>query len=596
MRGVENKIVYNIISENSIEFEKKVKRLAVLGVTSIVISQIEKNRWVWEKDMSDPYPNWGMLITSLFKIIVPDKLKKYLPIDYAERNFNLIKKRYEILKKYNLKGALIIGEPFYLPEKVYRDHPDWRGPRCDHPRRARNYYYSPCIDNEEVLAMYKEAMFKFCKAVDIDYLKIITNDSGAGICWSTGLYSGDNGPESCKHRLQSDRIVGFLSTLQSGAKDAGVNIDIEINSNIGIKEKEDTMDIIWPFLKKRQAVNGKKNNGKPMSVEVNMNYDYLLFPIKNLVTPISFMEKLEDAFKSDINIINIKIDDCDFDEYYKLIEEFLKNHTLGLLERINIIRKIANDICGEKNGNSLTEAWNKIEKGIINFIDTGIEGIVSCCVSQRWINRPFVLFPQELLVNEKDYYRKFQFQANDEKHADDLLDIQCTSFIRGYSGVFLASMSLNRAIINFEEAIFYINHIIKNTTNNNKKIKFRFHRDRIKLLICFMKNILNAIKFQNIIDNTNYEVQAKISCEWPIDAEPNLLLFENITRAEIDNTNEIIRLIKGREHKMLSIAATDELEDIFLFSPNLVEQLKKKTHIMLDHMLEDKRLYITNNK
>ena len=73
------RIIYTFTSESLEEFEVKVKKAASLGATHITISQIEKSRWQWDKDMSDPYPNWGMLVTALFKIIVPDDLKQLIP-------------------------------------------------------------------------------------------------------------------------------------------------------------------------------------------------------------------------------------------------------------------------------------------------------------------------------------------------------------------------------------------------------------------------------------------------------------------------------------------------------------------------------------
>ena len=47
---------------------------------------------------------------------------------------------------------------------------------------------------------------------------------------------------------------------------------------------------------------------------------------------------------------------------------------------------------------------------------------------------------------------------------------------------------------------------------------------------------------------------------------------------------------------MLELAPSHELEDVFLLSPRICEQLERKTHIVLDHLLDGKRLYETNNK
>ena len=72
----DKRTVFTFTSENLEEFEIKTKKAAELGATHITISQIEKSRWQWERDMSDPYPNWGMLVTALFKIIVPKANKR----------------------------------------------------------------------------------------------------------------------------------------------------------------------------------------------------------------------------------------------------------------------------------------------------------------------------------------------------------------------------------------------------------------------------------------------------------------------------------------------------------------------------------------
>ncbi|HBN84370.1 MAG TPA: hypothetical protein DDZ89_11050, partial [Clostridiales bacterium] len=84
------KIIFDMIHANELnytleDFEKDVKKAAQAGATHVMLSPLEKSRWMWEQDLTDPYPNWGMLLLSLFKIIVPDILKGYLPEGYAKR-------------------------------------------------------------------------------------------------------------------------------------------------------------------------------------------------------------------------------------------------------------------------------------------------------------------------------------------------------------------------------------------------------------------------------------------------------------------------------------------------------------------------------
>jgi hypothetical protein len=115
------KVIFNTIHLNAVDysladFESDVQKARKAGATHMMISQLEKSRWIWDLDRNDPYPNWGMLNAALFKIIVPPELKGHLPEDYAARNLATLTARADILNKYGLKAAMQFCEPFYLPE------------------------------------------------------------------------------------------------------------------------------------------------------------------------------------------------------------------------------------------------------------------------------------------------------------------------------------------------------------------------------------------------------------------------------------------------------------------------------------------------
>jgi hypothetical protein len=260
-----------------------------------------------------------------------------------------------------------------------------------------------------------------------------------------------------------------------------------------------------------------------------------------------------------------------------------------------MLGKVAEDIVGARHAGELMEAWSDFQKAQIHYEDTRIEGLVWTSVNQRWINRPFVLFPHELTEEEKGYFRPYQFQANDEAQANDLLNMQCTSFIRGSYAVGLASNALEKAMERIQCAADSIRRIGERT-NGELSEKLHLMADRLLLLNCFFKNAIHAMRFQDIIDSSDYDTEPEISPRWPIDADPKLLEYEALTRVEIDNTLRIIELIEGRVDQMLITAPTEELEDIFLLSPRLVDQLRKKIDIILDHQLDGKRLFVSPNK
>jgi hypothetical protein len=93
-----------------------------------------------------------------------------------------------------------------------------------------------------------------------------------------------------------------------------------------------------------------------------------------------------------------------------------------------------------------------------------------------------------------------------------------------------------------------------------------------------------------IIRNRNREVLAgpihrpnKIPT-WTGDQD--LLDFNEIMRDELDNTTELIQLLENGGMDLINHAHEPALEDTFLLGPDLVENLKQKRKIMLDHWLD----------
>ncbi len=579
-------IIFNLTPINNCElsleeFERRVKKAKELGATHVFISEVHKSRWVWEEDLSDPYPAWGMLNPSLFKIILPDELKEYYPNDYIKSNYELVKRKSEIVRNNGLKSAVYFCEPFYMPEKVFREHPEWRGPRCDHPRRSRRAYYSPCMDNPQILKFYKDATKEICKLADIDYMYLHTNDCGAGICWSEGLYAGSNGPEACKNIPQTERIKNYLNVFKEGAKEAGRNLYIETNAKIGVKALDPALENVWKSLDDNMAVNFKTNKGTPLSELVDLNYEFTLSPVKCIPLAVNFLEQLERAYHSAAPILKVQFLENDFDYQEKIYKAFFKYPTDGVNDRFRLLKNVF--------GKNLTEAFNEINEALKHLLSTFMEGFTWISVNQRVLTRPFVLFQNELTPDEYSYYRPYQIQAGTLEASFDLLNNQGSAFVKGYNAIWLASHLLDRTKGCLEKAINYYR-----LCGESDEILLAI--DRIKLLICFINNYQNAMEFQQLVDETDFNETPIVTSKWPCEGDERLLRYEAIHRKEIDNTTLIIKLIKGREDTMLSLADKPENEDHFLLSPEIVSQLEKKIDIMQKHLLDGKRLFLSRNK
>jgi hypothetical protein len=586
------KIVIGFPSSSLEEFRVYAERAKAANATHVLISQMPKSFWMWEADLSNPYPNWSMHHCQLFKLIIPPPLKGYLPADHVAECFKLVADRCDILERLGLKAALNSNEPFWLPDAVFTDHPSWRGPRVDHPRRSTVPYYAPCIDNPEVLDLYSYAAEELAKKTNVDYVGIMSNDSGGGICWSTGLYPGPNGPSACRNRSMGDRITGFINALSKGAEAGGRSILFNFNANLGFKEPEYQVDLVWPRLKENQIVNGRDREGRIPVVSVNAQEMYLN-PLRDIPLMMRFARSLDAAAASARPVVTINVPQSDMDEAWVYLDLFFQKPTSGFADTVALVKEAAARVDGP-SANALVDIWQQVDDAVTSVTYLGLNMLQYGTLHQRWINRPFVPFPDELAPEYRDYYRKFQFQAQDGTHAGDLMDIQGIEAIRGFSGVFLAVEALRRGRQSIANARKGIAKLSADKTGELKS-KFLLISDRLQVLDCFLRCIANAARFQEIIDRTDFEAIPKTECRWPTRNDPRIEQMQGIMRDEIDNVNELALLIEGRVKLFLSAEDDARLEDIFNYGPDLANQLRLKARIMLDHYNDLNRIYETNN-
>ena len=74
--------------------------------------------------------------------------------------------------------------------------------------------------------------------------------------------------------------------------------------------------------------------------------------------------------------------------------------------------------------------------------------------------------------------------------------------------------------------------------------------------------------------------------------DPDLLLWNEIQRDELDNTNELLDLLAHGGLDLIGRARNSKDEDIFLYGPNLLDDMGKKVAIMREHWLDGQR-YLT---
>lgn len=603
-----NKILFNCPSKSIEEYKILAERAAKAGATHVFVTDLYKSRWQWEMNRNDPYPNWGMNVDTIFKIVVPDQLKEYIPADYAQKNLELIHQRAEVLKEYGLKAAFKGCEPGWLVPKAFEDHPDWRGPRFEHPRRALRPYFSPCIDHPEILEMYKQAMKQLCEIVPIEFFQLLTNDSGGGICWSQGLYPGKNGPLRCKHISFAQRITKFLSVLQEGAAQAGVTTEIKVRGSFPSSEIAATI----PYLKEGQAIGARANGARAKTIMYSSGgetLDYFIGyfsdyyqndvnPVMGIPQPIQFAQECREAFQNPESNKIVSFQSIEDTVNYAVFQKYLKNPQTTLLGQYQTLHSVAGDCFGERNADKVLEIWNHIYqfRNLINSVNAGGSLLMLGCSNQRWLTRPFVLKQQNLTEEEKAYYRPFLFQACGEKAAEDLMDLQSYRLVSGHSASYITNVILDRGLSELWEAVHICEELNRDGLNDETVEALRLLTKRLKVLICVVITAKHAIGIQRVIDETDFSEEKQEPAVWHVQSDERLLKAQEIILGEIDNVNELISLLQNEAiDKFLFVADKEENEDIFLMNPNLVEHLKKKRAIMMAHLMEANETYVRFN-
>ncbi len=151
------------------------------------------------------YASYNMAVSAFF----PDpKIAPFVPADYVKANRQLMDAKLKVLRSYGLDAQFGSNEPRYLPEAFFEKYPELRGPRVDHPRRSLQMAFAPCMHQEGTREMYKNMVGQLFKdAPEIRTVSFSMNDAGSGFCWDDWLYTGPNGPASCKNTDKNVAII-----------------------------------------------------------------------------------------------------------------------------------------------------------------------------------------------------------------------------------------------------------------------------------------------------------------------------------------------------------------------------------------------------
>jgi hypothetical protein len=587
------------MQEDLAQYDRKAALSKELGATHMSVTE-DLPLATWEMDPDDPYPMWFAHHAGMLSIFPPSELQPYVDAKYSANVTHVLQQRCAVLGKYGLKGVWSANEPAVLPEAFFTAHPELRGPRIDQPNRSRKVYFAPNVDAPEMLRLYRESMQLLLKTCpEVEQFNWVTTDAGSGFDWAASLYPGINGNTNYQDRPMSDRVSGFLINAQQAARDAGHEIQINLNP-IAARQwmlptfSPDVLENIARKLPRGLAVQGREGpDGRRFAAVGTRGNGEPFYPVLGIVIP--SMSPVEGDAGTRI-AFNLG-DATTIDFNYRMLK-FTHNMPMRTLtERLAALRAFAASEVGDAQADNLVEAWGALNDvqhnlAVLDFGPVLMQGHVMA----RWITRPMVPFPDELTAAEKKDYRAYLFQAKGDAQADDLIDIQAMRMYEGWGAKMLFQRTIELAVPRARRAMSLIQGIANAAKDDTSRAQWSLMATRLQAVIYLMQSADDMVSYQAQLDRvkslgTKPEVNPVLGVQTSWDRTEMM----ETARKEIDTMVNLDRLLQGSKEPILDLAPTPSEETIMRLGPNLRAQLKHKVDTMNAHWRDYDRLFTAPN-
>lgn len=576
------------------------------GATHLAIGGLPARYDEFLPDNTDPYPNWSQGAFSLFRVLPPEGVAPFMPDELLQRNLDWLDERIAAAREFSLKIVVNGLEPLWLPEAVYEAHPHWRGVQCELGRIATKPYWCPSIDEPEVRALYREAARSLCERYpEIDRLSFWTNDCGAGLPWTTYSYPGLNGPQRYRLRDPGERIAGWLSAIRQGTLDAGAGVIVNLHSfSFPPAETAAIRAKLGPNLylnsvngNGEQITGGGANSGGGVTGTPTN-------PVQGHFDCPAFVEGLQRVFsKPDGHMRAITLGGSVMDESLLLLRAFLDNPGPGILDAQAVVVAAARQLAGNDGADQLVRAWDRVQKAVHCVHQLRQRGahmsLAFGVTASRWLVRPLVPEPEKLTEQEKAHYQPMLFSADSEQANINLCEILGKPVFIGDSVVWMTRWCIDEAQKHLIAARGLVAKILAGDLTAEQQQALRLYQTRIDALRCVTECARLTVMYQHALDTAHIPRFASN----PLDFDDNIqfdqraLELRKIARMDLDNTLELIDILRAFDHnEVLVQAASEERETVFAYGPDLVDKLQRKRQIMLAHWHDYERLFPTSKR
>jgi hypothetical protein len=584
------------------DLERHVREAVRLGYTGMECNRFMGMKLLQQGNPRDPYPWYTYWGPSMDQFVTSPLFEGVFPKEYLERNLADLKQVVGLVESFGLKPLFVGYEPRYVPESFLALHPDLRGPRVDHPLRSMTPRYSLCTDRSEVLEHYRVLAERLIRQVPgIREMHVIFHDSGAGLCWWNGLYSGRNGPAFCQNVQAGERMRKFFGAIQQGLRDGGGAATLVAQTHgITRKEVDEFFEKVPPTIEMtsgnwaswnlgpldplgidRHVLSRQRETGRRTIYYQQHFFGFDIAPTSEFPLPYGLAERLQKARGLQLDVLNtlggmlsppIK--------ERSVMQEVYRNFLLD--PEVNpeeLVSRVATDLGGAEGSPLLISSWKEIHSAFakIHFqlgFGTGIE-----YASRRLLVRPLVPDPSGLLPEERDWWQAFTFggdlrfgHAHLFRNEGGLptADFYCVSRDRSIllAGLFQRhAAQLQGWMGQHPEAVKLHPYL----ASHQRQLVFLGHVYATGAALYEGQRILDKYSKKNIEDDLKGEIKT------------DLAAFQNTVANEITNSTAFLKLVE--EGGDIGMTLLPE-ETTWGYGPNLPGLLRKKMEIMQRHLPE----------
>ena len=559
-------------------------RLKKFGSVQINIGTLADKSFYEIPPEGNPWNEYASNNAALYKFFPDPIIAPFVPAEFVKRNRQLLLEKAKILHENGMEAAFFANEPAFLPSAFFEAHPHLRGPRVDHPRRSNTACFSPCLSVKEMQDIYTGMMAEMLKnAPEIKSFYFKTNDAGSGNCWSEWLYSGPNGPDRCSGESTGQRIQELFESMQAGARKTGAILDIYLShpqgsSNFSDKERADIQNLL-PENCYFKSVPGHE------MISLGTSFSSV-YPVKGICDVYSVLNELNrtDFHKQQTVFISFNSWYGRGNEGYEvenlfmsLLEDHLLKNMTNSLTPLKKLQEFCNEFAGEKYSDSLSQAFLLLNEAFkFKNVNIGSVSGINWNVAARMINRPLLAVPQRLTTEEESYFLPYIFNVSIEEARMDYIDIQGGRWTTSPDSVKSYVKRINQLCKRIESIVPFAPN---KEFIQNMAIALQIHASLVRS--CGNFNAAQNIRDNNKEKLNNPPHRPGKEAIWTGDSD--LLKFNAVMRDELDNTAELTNILQHGGIDLLCLAKDKAHEDCFLLGPDIIEQLKKKQRIMIDH-------------